>query len=256
MTEEKLYFENSNGIKLCGVLSNPTEDKQRPIIILCHGFCTSKESTTCIRLEEILNESEFSSFRIDLFGHGESEGKFEDITVKSESEDVLTAIKYVKTLNVDKEKIALMGISMGADAILMAMEKRPDVKTIVFWAPAWFFKDVYYYHTSENRKTVEEEGVFYVTRQLTGQKMIAGKELFEEFRELDIKPYMNFVEVPTLILRGSKDDVSTPEQDKEARELLNAEYVLIENGDHNFLDKRAEKELIEKTLNWFNKWLK
>lgn len=252
---EKVEFKNSRGEKIVGILTSSEKEKP-PIVIIIHGFKGAKEYYPMVNnAVKPLVDSGIAVLRIDCRGTGESDCEFKDMTVKSESEDILTAIDYVKTLNIDKERIGLIGISMGADAILMAMEKKLNVKTIVFWGPGWMFKGLEYFDTPENRKTVGEEGVFYVTAKLTGQKLVAGKELFKEFRELDIRPYMKFVEVPNLILRGSKDDVSTPEQDREARGLLNAEYVLIENGDHNFLDKRAEEELIEKTLNWFNKWL-
>ena len=77
---EKIFFENSKGNKLCGILSNPTNDKNKSIIVLCHGFSTSKESSTYISLEQILNKNNISTFRFDFFGHGESEGKFENLT--------------------------------------------------------------------------------------------------------------------------------------------------------------------------------
>ncbi|MCK4786450.1 MAG: hypothetical protein KAV87_22015, partial [Desulfobacteraceae bacterium] len=78
--KEKIFFKDSKGNKLCGILSNPTSQKEKPIIILCHGFSTSKEGRTYVRLEEILNSSGISTFRFDFFGHGESEGIFEEIT--------------------------------------------------------------------------------------------------------------------------------------------------------------------------------
>ncbi len=256
MKEERVEFKNSRGEKIVGLLALPEKEKP-PIVIIIHGFKGTKEYYPMVNNAiKPLTDNGIAVLRIDCRGTGESDWKFRDMTVESESEDVLTVIEYVKTLNIDKEKIALMGISMGADAILMAMGKKRDVKTIVFWGPGWMFKGLEYFDTPENRKTVGEEGVFYVTAKLTGQKLVAGKDLFKEFISFDIRPYMKFVEIPILVLRGSEDDVSTPEQDKEAVELLNAEYVLIENGDHNFLDKKAEGELINRTLDWFNRWLK
>ncbi|MFQ5721848.1 MAG: serine aminopeptidase domain-containing protein, partial [Candidatus Aminicenantales bacterium] len=78
--KKKLFFKNSQGLKLCGILSNPTSQKDKLIVILCHGFLRSKEGRTYISLEEILNQAGISTFRFDFFGHGQSEGKFEEIT--------------------------------------------------------------------------------------------------------------------------------------------------------------------------------
>jgi len=182
------------------------------------------------------------------------------MTIKSESEDILTAIDYVKSLkNIDSERIALIGISMGTAAILMAMGNKSrvkDVKTLVFWGPAWYFKGSKRYDTPENRKTVKEKGIFYVKQDFTGKTLIAGKELFKEMTTLDIRPFMKLVKIPTLILRGSVDEVVWFENDEEATKLINAEYKIIEKGDHNFIDRDSEKELIKQTIEWFKKWLK
>jgi pimeloyl-ACP methyl ester carboxylesterase len=145
---------------------------------------------------------------------------------------------------------------MGAAAILMAMKQKPKVKTLVFWGPAWYFKDGSRYDTPDNRKTVKKEGVFYVTQGFTGKKLTAGKELFQEMATLDIRPYMKFVEVPVLILRGLRDEIVRVVNDKEAEKILKAEYKIIEKGDHNFTVKESERELIKSTVDWFNKWLK
>ncbi len=70
------------------------------------------------------------------------------------------------------------------------------------------------------------------------------------------KEYYPFVNNSILILRGSKDEVVGIGKDKEAVKLLNAEYKIIEKGDHNFTDKNSEKKLIKLTVGWFNRVLK
>jgi pimeloyl-ACP methyl ester carboxylesterase len=137
------------------------------------------------------------------------------------------------------------------------MRKKPRIKTLVFWGPDWYFGDGdNYFNRPEHRKTVKEEGVFYVTQGFTGKKMVAGKGLFKEMTTLDMRPFMKLVKIPVLVLRGSKDEVVGTKKDEEAVKLLNAEYKLIEKGDHNFLDKDSEKELIKLTVEWFEKWLR
>lgn len=257
MKQEKVTFFNNKGQKLVGLLSLPKHNKP-PIAIIIHGFKGTKEYYPFVNNSvKFLTDIGIAVLRIDCRGSGESDLEFKDMTIKSESEDVLTVIDFVKGLeNIDSKRMALIGISMGAAAILIAMKHKPEVKTLVFWGPAWYFNGNNYYDRSEHRKTIEEEGVFYVTQGFTGKKMVAGKELFKEMAILDIRPFMKFVKIPILILRGLKDEVVEIARDKEAIKLLNAEYKLIEKGDHNFTDKESEKELIKQTVNWFNKWLK
>jgi dipeptidyl aminopeptidase/acylaminoacyl peptidase len=240
-----------------GLLALP-ERKNPPIAIAIHGFKGTKEYYPFLNNSvKPLTDAGIAMLRIDCRGSGESDLEFKDFTIKSESEDILTAIDYVKKLkDIDSERIALIGVSMGAAAILLAMAKKPKVKTLVFWGPAWYLNDGSRYDTPENRKTVKDEGIFYVTQGFTGKKLIAGKELLQEMTTLDVRPYMKFVEVPVLILRGLRDEIVRIAKDKEAQKALRAEYKTIEKGDHNFTDKESEIELIKLTVDWLNKWLK
>jgi len=258
MKEEKVIFYNNKKQKLVGLLTLPTEAKP-PIVIIIHGFKGTKEYYPFVNNSiKPLTDAGIAVLRIDCRGSGESDLEFKDMTIKSESEDILTTIKYLQNLkNIDSKKISLIGISMGAGAIITAMKQKPKVKTLVFWGPAWYFGDGdSYFNRPEHRKTIKEEGVFYVTQSFTGKKMVAGKELFKEMTTLDTRPYMKFVKIPVLVLRGSEDEVVGTKKDKEAVKLLNAEYKIIEKGDHNFTDKESEKELIKQTVEWLKKWLR
>lgn len=257
MKEEKVEFYNNKKQKLVGLLSLP-DKKNCPIAIAIHGFKGIKEYYPFLNNSiKPLTDAGIAVLRIDCRGSGESDLEFKDFTIKSESEDILTAIDYVKGLeNIDSDRIALIGISMGAGAILLAMEKKPKVKTLVFWGPGWYFGDGSRYDTPQHRKEVERDGVFYLTQGFTGKKLIAGKELFNEMKTLDVRPFMELVEIPTLILRGAIDEIIRLTDDKRALKTLKAEYKLIERGDHNFTDKESEKELIKLTVDWLSKWLK
>ncbi len=252
----KVEFYNKEKQKIVGLLSLPEKEKS-PIVIIIHGFKGTKEYYPFVNNSvKPLTDAGMAVLRIDCRGSGESDLEFKDMTIKSESEDVLTTIEYVKNLHIDTEKIALIGISMGTSAILMAMKHKPSVRTLVFWGPAFYFSGSSYFNTPQNRKTVKEEGVFYVSQKLTGKKLVAGKELFKEMTSLDTRPFMKFVNVPVLILRGAEDEAANIENDKEAAKLLNAEYEIIEKGNHNFLNKESENELVKQTIDWLNKLLK
>ena len=131
--KEKLFFKNSKGNKLCGILSNPTSHKENPIIILCHGFSTGKDGRTYLRLEEILNKNGVSTLRFDLFGHGESEGKFEEITTSEAVDDIENAIQFLKASGY--KKIGLFGSSFGGMASIIAASKTNDLYVLALKSP-------------------------------------------------------------------------------------------------------------------------
>lgn len=135
--QKKLFFKNSRGKRLCGVLSNPTYRREKPVIILCHGLKSSKESQTYLRLEKILNKAEISTFRFDFYGHGESDGKFDELNpseaANEEVDDVQNAIKFLKETGY--EKIGLMGSSFGGMASIMAASASNDVFLLALKSP-------------------------------------------------------------------------------------------------------------------------
>ena len=64
--EEKVFFKNANGSKLCGVLSDPTGDKTKTIVIICHGYNSSKDRPSYTSFSSKLYELGIASFRFDL----------------------------------------------------------------------------------------------------------------------------------------------------------------------------------------------
>ena len=130
--DKKVFFENSREEKLCGFLNVNSDNKQ--IVILVHGYASSKNNRTNSWLIDFLNLGKINSFRIDLSGCGESEGKFEDQTISAAVEDIKGAIDFVKTK--DFEEIILLGISAGGISSIGATLENNDVKKLILLSPA------------------------------------------------------------------------------------------------------------------------
>ena len=122
---EKLFFPDSKGNKLCGVLAETKNKTDDPILVLCHGFASSKDGNKYSTAESLLPKKGVATFRFDFYGHGESEGKFEDITIMEGKDDVLQAVKFLKARGY--KKIALLGNSFGGmSCLLAAVDRQAD----------------------------------------------------------------------------------------------------------------------------------
>jgi len=77
----------------------------------------------------------YASLRFDFMGHGDSEGRFEDTSVKSRLYDINSAINYLKMKIPDVTEISLIGLRFGATLALLAGDSNPDVSRIVLWEP-------------------------------------------------------------------------------------------------------------------------
>ena len=92
-----------------------------PLVIITHSR-RGHRNTGSKKIANYLRDFNISSLRIDLYGYGESEGKFEDITITTSKESVLTALNYANS-NLKHQKIFLFGTSYGGSGILGALDE-------------------------------------------------------------------------------------------------------------------------------------
>ncbi|GER51429.1 alpha/beta-Hydrolases superfamily protein [Striga asiatica] len=106
--QQKITILNNRGEKLVGVLHESGSSK---IVVLCHGFRSSKENNTLVNLTAALENEGISVFRFDFSGNGESEGSFMYGNYSSEVEDLRAVIEYFKKVN--RLTVAAIGHSKG-----------------------------------------------------------------------------------------------------------------------------------------------
>ncbi|HEX7844150.1 MAG TPA: alpha/beta hydrolase [Chitinophagaceae bacterium] len=94
------------------------KDSSKGTVILFHGYRGDK-SSMIDKSDEFLKMG-YSTLLVDFMGSGGSEGNQTTIGFK-EAEQVKTAFEYLK--NLDEKNIFLFGTSMGAVAILRAIDK-------------------------------------------------------------------------------------------------------------------------------------
>ena len=240
---EKIFFENSKGNKLCGILSNPTNDKNKSIIALCHGFSTSKESSTYISLEQILNKNNISTFRFDFFGHGESEGKFENMTTSEAVDDILNAIKFLKKLGYTK--IGLMGSSFGGISSIMAASKTNDLFVLALKSPVSNFEEKEI--MTKTKKELEEwkrKGYkYYISGD--GRKLRLNYTFAEDSKNNNGYQAARKIKIPTLIVHGDKDKSVPIEQSKKTANLIKeCKLEIIKGADHGYSKPKDREKML------------
>lgn len=239
---EKVHFKNSKGNNLCGVLSNPGLDKDLPIIILCHGFSSSKDAQTYKRLEEIFNNHKISTFRFDFFGHGESEGEFEDITISEAADDILNAISFIKGLGYSR--IGLVGSSFGGIASIMAASKTNDLFILALKSPVSDYEKV----TMKTKKELGEwknKGYrYYITGE--GKKLRLNYSFYEDFRNNDGYKAAPKIIIPTLIVHGDADETVPVSQSIKTSKLIpNCKLVLIKGANHRYTEGNHVEQMLK-----------
>ncbi len=126
----RVTIPNKQGLELAGILEEAGKGKgEEEVCILCHGFRSSKDSSTLSSLSKALVEAGMSTFRFDFQGNGESQGEFAYGNYWREVEDLRAVIEYWKTQGRRVETI--IGHSKGGNCVVLYASKYHDVPNIV-----------------------------------------------------------------------------------------------------------------------------
>ena len=236
MNEKKIYYDSTDNIKLCGLLSRMNDSDK--IVVLCHGLNGDKTERKSFNiLVEKLQEQNINSFRFDFRAHGESTGNDYEMTPTKEVSDLEKTIELLKSKGFNS--IILLGASFGGSIIsLMDYKKFNMVKALICWYGAIdYFATIEAenFFSEEHRKIAEQNGFYEVTSKRTGRVFRLGLPLYEEVYK--IVPYKSLIEVnlPILFVHGLIDNMVPFQLSERISKLCkNSTLELIENGTHTF----------------------
>lgn len=239
--EEEVYFYNSKGVKLCGILTKP-KNKSKFIVVFVHGFRSHKDNPTAIALKNFLLEKNIHSFRFDLFGHGWSEGNFREITISQAVDDIISAVKFLS--NKGYEKIGLVGSSFGGCASINAVPKIKNIVFLVLKSPVINYEEKTRQILSEQDiKEWQEKG--FREMHIDKQEYVLNYSYYDDFKNNDGYKAGLKIKIPTLIIHGDLDKVVSVNQSIKLSKLIkNSKLVLIKGADHKYTSKKHFNQIL------------
>jgi pimeloyl-ACP methyl ester carboxylesterase len=123
VTGERVEFASRGGGLLVGDLHRIGK-ASGPMLLLCHGMESTRQGTKQQAIVERFLPLGFSVFRFDFSFVGESDGRFEDMTVSAEVEDALGAIDFVQEFS--PSALVVIGSSLGGTVALLAAAHTPE----------------------------------------------------------------------------------------------------------------------------------
>jgi pimeloyl-ACP methyl ester carboxylesterase len=251
--KKPIIFSNPRKEKLWGILSFPQKRNRVPGLIICHGFAGSKSTRKFVKLSEALAKDGIATFRFDFSGHGDSEGDFEKLSIKHEVEDLKSAYQtFVHNKKVDKEKIGILGHSMGALIAVIFQARYQKAKTLILLSPGLHQKELMKeWHSSREIKLWQKQ------RYLDSSKGRIGVQYLNEAQEKDWSEISSRIEIPTLLIHGNKDDDVPIKYTKEILKKLGGpkKLTLVNGADHHFESWKARRSLIALTSEWLKNHL-
>ena len=208
-------------------------DGASPTVIWLGGFHSEMTGTKGKALAHWAAERSRAYLRFDYFGHGRSEGRFEDGTISRWRGDALAVIDRLT-----EGPLVLVGSSMGGWlACLAALARQERVAGMVLIAPAADFTQTLLGPRlpPEAHEALARDGQWTRPSQYDEDGYPITRKLLEDGARWTILPGPIAIDFPVRILQGAQDpDVPW----KHALELAHAMktpdvvFTLIRDGDH------------------------
>ena len=239
--ESLVQFRTLDGLNLAGTFVAPDAREQEKAVVLVHGGgVTREEGGFFARLATGLAAAGIASLRFDLRGHGESEGRQEELTLATILNDIRVALTKVQDLS-GATRLSLLGASFAGGVCAYYAAKRPsEIDRLVLLNPQLDYKKRTidtrgYWHDDylddEQARSLGELGHIQFTPSL-----IHGRPFLNEVFWFEPLSVLSEITAPTLLVHGTKDTLVPVETSRDALPLLRAKHRLveIEGSQHGF----------------------
>ncbi len=236
-----------DGMKLNAQLDLPAESAmQCPLVIVLHGFTGHMDERHIEAVSKAMNEVGYATLRVELYGHGKSDGQFKDHTIYKWITNVMTVIDYAKTLPFVTD-IYLAGHSQGGLTTMLVGALEKDVlKGLIELSPACCIPD--------DAKSGNTLGCIYDPGNIPDEVGNEGGwslrgNYFRVAQAIDYNAAIDAYKGPVLIVHGDADETVNVKYAIEAdKRYENSALVLVHDDTHCF-DRHLE-EMTAAVASW------
>lgn len=247
--EENLTFLDPRGHKVAAILSVPAAPTHR-LAVLCHGFLSTKNSTTNKTLTRLLNDHGLATFRFDFFGQGESEGLFEALTTTLAIEQAMTAVDYVIAKGFPR--IGLVGSSFGGLVSILTASQRKDLLCLALKCPVVDFAEELRLEFGRD-EMARWQATDLIPNIMGGPERIRLRYGFYEdcLRQIAYGPAER-ITAPTLIVQGDQDEFVPLHQSQRLFDVLPVpkRLDLLPGADHQFARGEDFRTMTTSIVEW------
>jgi len=272
--ERYIVSYKSEGEKVYALLTVPFETKPEggyPAIIFNHGYIPPKSYSTTgnyASYVDFLARNGFVVFKIDMRGHGNSEGLATGSYFSSTyTIDLISALKSLQKSDiVNPKRIGVWGHSMSGNLVLRSMLVNEDIKAGVIWAGA-----VYSYEDFSKYRISDSSFVARPAMQIASHPNRDTNPEIQKLREdpksidfssnywkaVSLTQNINYLKSPVQIHHAVDDNVVNVGYSRYLEKVLNDnlknyEYFEYSSGGHNISGFNFTQAM-ERTVEFFKK---
>lgn len=263
LRSETVSFNSTDGIPLKAWWL-PASGTPRGAVIIAHGIDHTRQ--VMLPRATFLVRGGYDVLTPDLRCHGESGG-----TIASpgflEARDILGAIRYIRS-RANSEQIAVLGLSYGAVASLIATAESPDIVAVIsdgaFPTGRQLSQDISRHYLDDPRTNFLVRVPFLLASapgaaRATALVYYIRSGIYLGPQLLSVIPYASHIRVPVLLISGGADWIVPTER---ARQILSAipsdekELVAIPGAHHDTTYSTAPELYSSTVLNFLDRAIK
>ena len=236
---QNLKIDGDHG-KLAAVIQRPDNKAKYPMVILLHGFTANKEHNLLVNLANDLEAAGIASIRFDFNGHGESEGRFQDMTVLNEIEDAKKVYNYVSKLP-EVNSISIAGHSQGGvvTSMLAGELGTSKVAAIALMAPAAVLREDAIRGDLQGTRYDPINTPEYIS--IRDGKLKVGRKYVKVAQTLQIYETSINYQGPACLIHGTSDVIVPYTYSiRYGRIYADSELHLLDGFDHSFTQNPAK----------------
>ena len=227
----KEFFIDSDGTRLHAKLDRPEGAEKGPLCILIHGFTGHMEEDHIKAAQKAMNDAGVSVLRVEMYGHGGSDGEFKDHTLYKWVTNALAAVKYAKSFDFVTD-LYLSGHSQGGLLTMLVGGMCPDdFSALLPLSPAWMIPE----DAREGNVLGTSFDPKHIPDMITSGSWELSGDYIRVVQTIHVEDEIERFEGPVLIIHGDADEtVPFSYAEKAAKLYKNAELVPIHGDDHCF----------------------
>jgi len=243
--ELKINPEN----KIAMVLAEPSIPSGK-IVLLCHGFMSSKESSTNLLLTEKLLAENIATCRFDFYGHGADGHPFQEMTLGhclNQAEEVISWIAQS-----DYSKVGLIGSSYGGLVAILLAARHPEILVLGLKCPVSDYPPLWQALLGQAGMAAWEKDGILNFASPEGRARL-NYAFFEDLLSADAYKAAAAIRSPTLIVHGDADEDVPVEQSERLYRTLETKkkFEKMAGADHPFTKEEDFELMIDRLLRWF-----